>query len=227
MSVPKSAIQDKKAGLPVRQENGRYVTPYDPDIALKIVELIADGQLLKEICKPEKGMPHRSTFHRWVIANPPLAKAYNAAIALSASTLEEDALAAAREIKADPGNGTKVRAFEVAMAQFRWSASRRDPAKFGERQVANIRVPIQINTTLDLGDSGAGGTLEHPNIYGLTAQVKAEVPDNPDEPLIPPRSRKGKLILTPRTATVEKTDALSPHVEKAPENGQKPTRSSR
>lgn len=110
----------------------------------------------------------------------------------------------ARQIKTAQKNGTQVRAFEVAMNQLRWSATRRDPARYGERANTVVRVPIQINTTLDLGDDTAGGTTEHPNIYGLEARVTTEVTPGGDKPLVGPdhiqRSKKGKLILKPRVA---------------------------
>lgn len=173
--------QDKKLKLPKVMVAGRLVTLYDPSIALKIIERIAEGELLKDICSPGTDMPARSTFYRWVVNNPPLAQAYNAARELSAQALEEDALGTAAMLKDPKVNkkltGTQVRAYEVAMNQLRWSAQRRDPAKFAERTTQSTIVPIQINTTLNLGDkSTAGETSEVPNIYTLEAEVVQETP---------------------------------------------------
>lgn len=137
---------------------------------MAIVEKIAEGQLLKDITK-KPGMPNRTTFYRWVIKNPDLAQAYNAAIALSAHTLEEDALELARTIKGDTtASGTKVRAFEVAMAQFRWSAERRDPARYANRTAGTLVVPIQINTTLDLK-----GGISSENVYKVESVIDVPV----------------------------------------------------
>lgn len=198
--------QDINAGLPQeKDELGRFVTAYSPDIALLIVERIAMGELLKDICE-DPGMPSRSTFHRWVVKTPELARAYNAAVQLSATSFEEDAIINAR-LLADKKQrkdmtGTDVRALDVAMNQFRWSAQRRDPAKYGDKAAINVRVPVQINTMLDLGDnSGGSATAEHPNIYSLHATVTVEAPDNPDTPIMPPLGPTGKRILTPRGDT--------------------------
>ena len=172
---------------------------YDPDKALGICEEIAQGLLLKDICK-RNGMPTAQTFRRWCVQHPELGRAFSAAVAISATALEEEALGLARQIKENQKDGTQVRAYEVALAQLRWSAARRDPAKYGDKAPVSVRVPIQINTTLDLGRSeAAGGTLEHPNIYALDAKIEA-LPEPEDKPVAQPKeySKRGKLILRPR-----------------------------
>jgi hypothetical protein len=163
--------KDKRAGLPVERIGGRFITAYNPDLALQIVEKLAEGQTLNEICKAD-GYPHQVTFKRWVVAHPELAKAVDAARQLSAQSLEEEALDAAREIRRAQRDGTQVRAFEVAIQQLRWSAERRDPARFGNRAPVSIRVPIQIVTTLDLGADAADTAMDK-DIYSLTAGVTA------------------------------------------------------
>lgn len=200
-------VQDQRAGLPTQRVGGRFVTAYDPEVAERIVERIAEGELLKDICA-EPGMPHRVTFHRWVVRTPELARAYNAAVSLSAHSLEEDALSLAREIKtrSAAATGTEVRAYEVAMAQFRWSAERRDPAKYANRQAVNVQVPIQINTTLDLGAKALPS-----DIYTVTASVPTEVEPEALEnrPVVSneirhvdaegrPVTARGKRIVAPR-----------------------------
>ena len=207
--------KDKAAGVPVvkDRETGRFVAIYEPKVAMQILERLADGQLLKEICALP-GMPHKDTFRRWVVNNPELGRAYEAAIRLSAVSLEEDALQAAREVKAKSRkmSGTDVRAYEVAMNQFRWSAARRDPAKFGERAPQNITVPIQINTSLDLG-----AKTEQENIYTITAKVPSK--EDPrlleDRQLVPdpkpfdPRAPR-KSVLTPRIKDDHQADQGEP-----------------
>lgn len=204
--MPDNPQQDRDLKLPAaRQNDGRYVTVYDPFIGLRIVERIAEGELLKDICAPGSGMPHRGTFHRWTLTQPELAKAYHTARELSAQAFEEDALGLARDIKGDPdATGTKVRAYEVAMNQFRWSASRRDPGRYGDKATVSVRVPVHITTVLDMNETGSGSTAEHPNIYDLEAKVEVEAPlQEVDTPLLPARRRQGnpgKRILTPRIA---------------------------
>lgn len=168
--------QDKAAQLPQEKVGGRYVTAYNPHVAMRIVERIAEGELLKDICAEGQGMPHRGTFHRWVVNNAELARAYGAARELSAQAMEEEAIDMARAIRKNPGTSVNVRAYEVAMNQLRWSAQRRDPSKYGDKAQVSVRVPVQINTQLNLGtDVGGGSTLDHPNIYQITASVNVPV----------------------------------------------------
>jgi len=191
--------QDKEAGLTTVKDRstGRFVALYDESVAIGILERVASGELLRDICSAQ-GMPHETTFRRWVINNPKLARAWDAAVKMSAATLEEEALAAGRKIKdlAKKATGIEVRAYEVAMNQLRWSAARRDPGRFGERAPANITVPIQINSTLDLGSA-----LDNENIYKLAARVPKVVEPPPDEPYhkeeVYDRKAPRKRVLTP------------------------------
>ena len=164
--------KDKRAELPRERVGGRFLTAYSPSIALEIVERIAQGETLSKICESETKFPHQVTFKRWVVNHPELAKAVDAARQLSAMSLEEEALDAAREIKLKQRDGTQVRAFEVLLQQLRWSAERRDPAIFGNKAPVNVRVPITITTTLDMGQINSG-QYEGKSIYNLEARVNA------------------------------------------------------
>lgn len=172
--------QDVKAGLPQEQVGNRFMTTYNPEIALEIVEKIAEGELLREICIPGSKYPHPVTFKRWMVRQPDLAKAYEVARELSASSLEEEAIDIGRRLSASPGTGTNVRAKEVLMTQLRWSAERRDPAKFGNKTNVSIRVPIQINTSLDLGSDGTGNVNDK-DIYSISGLVDAQVEEKLDQ----------------------------------------------
>ncbi len=152
---------------------------------LRILEKVAEGQTLNQICTLANAMPTRATFRRWCMLNPDLGKAYREATLISATALEEEAIDIARQIRANSGTGTEVRAAEVAMNQFRWSATRRDPAKYGERQQASIIVPIQINTNLNLGQDG-DKPVEESNIYDIKAQVMLPVDEAYDRAEGPP-----------------------------------------
>lgn len=191
------AAQDEGAGIRVKNAKGQFVAVYDRELALEILERVAEGELLRDICAKE-GMPHISTVRRWGVNNPEFGRAFQAAVQLSASTLEEEALSTARSL-ADPKfnkklSGTEVRAFEVAMAQLRWSAARRDPGKYGERAPASVVVPIQINTSLDLGKKG-----ELENIYTIEAKVQGETVVGSDGQLVPdPVKRKRGGQMKPR-----------------------------
>lgn len=175
------------------------LTKYTPDRALDICEAVAEGATLTDVCTGKDGMPVRATFHRWCAQYPDLHKAYLAARELSALSLEEEALGLARKLKnADVSiTGIKVRAFEVAMAQFRWSAVRRDPKRYGHSAEKSSAVNIQINTTLDLGSDGAGPGLEGQAIYTVTAHVPQDAPEGPEETTPEELEREASLFHVP------------------------------
>jgi hypothetical protein len=183
------------------------LTKYTPERALDICEFVAEGGTLTDICTGKDGMPVRATFHRWCAQYPDLHKAYLAARELSALSLEEEALGLARKLKNAGSDitGVKVRAFEVAMAQFRWSAVRRDPKRYGQSAEKSSAVNIQINTTLDLGSDGAGPGLEGQAIYTVTAHVPAEPEATEDRDDVTPEEleREASLFHVP-----EKSDRL-------------------
>lgn len=200
--------QDKAANLPTTRVGGRFVTKYDEGLALQIVERVAEGETISKICEKGSGFPHPVTFKRWVVNNPILAKALDAARMLSAQAMEEEALDAAREIRKSQRDGTQVRATEVFLQQLRWSMERRDSAKFGSRVPVSIRVPIQINTTLDMG-AAIDGMEDGKSIYTISAShnvspegaIEAsrsvEITDQVAEEGQKPEFKPRKRVLTP------------------------------
>lgn len=181
---------------------------YDPDTAYRLMEQIASGQTIVTALK-EPGMPSRATFYRWISAYPELNKAYEAARELSAQSFEEAALELANEliVRENEFTGVMVRRYEVAMAQLRWSAARRDPKRYGQKQEASLIVPIQINTSLNLNEDGLGVTAEAMSpdqAYHIEAVVNQPAPiadlaaiayDVPEE--VPVSAIPGKKIGRP------------------------------
>lgn len=198
--------QDKEQNLPRVVVGDRFITQYDPVKALSIVERLADGETLNKICRGVAGMPAPTTFKRWVVNNPDLAKALSAAIVMSAQSLEEEALDTARAIAAKPVDGSHVRGAEVKIKQLQWSAERRDASKFGQRNQINLKVPVQIITTLNLGE---GDSLPAESIYTLdltptSPQLVEERPVRVGGPLGKPSPRgPQKRVLTPRNPFYE------------------------
>lgn len=188
-----------------KRSPGRDIVAYDPGLALLLCEEISNGKTIIELTSERNSkFPSRATVYRWIINNPEMAKAYNAARELSAHSMEEEALGLAREIKLFPGSGTKVRAYEVAMGQMRWSASRRNPREFGDRGTMNIVVPVSITTPMDLGGGPAEGSL--PGVYDLVppgsgagddggivdAMLAPGVPGVPLIPEVPPKRKRDR-----------------------------------
>src|SRR5690606_40975882 len=66
-----------------------------------------------------------------------------------------------------------------------------NPQVFSDKAQVNVTVPIQINTTLDMGDTGAQGTAQFPNIYEMRATVGVEV-DTPNGQVVPRKAKRGE-----------------------------------
>lgn len=190
--------QDRDAGLTNGLQvspGGRRMTSYSEDLALQICELIAEGHTLLDICELE-GMPARATFNRWVLIYPQLAAVYRAAREASAYSMEDEAIRAARHIKMLPGDSVKVRSYEVFLNHLRWNMARRNPAIFSDKVAANITVPIQINTTLDLGQEGGGAPVveSRSEVYMLKAEVPGEQNGSVDKEAVPGRGREDRDV---------------------------------
>ncbi len=185
--------KDMKHAERREQFGTRSITSYSPELALKICEQVAKGETLLGICKGV-GMPHRTSFYRWVMLYKDVAISFQAARELSAQSLEEEALGLARTLSGKNDFTTvKVRAIDIALQQLRWSATRRDPSKYGQKAKETITVPIQINTTLDLG----GDNRDSQGIYTITAEVVTPTgkdvltpPEAPERLIIPKKMKK-------------------------------------
>lgn len=177
--------------LPQVQVGAGRMARYQPDLGLAICEAVAHGQTLKAISK-DVGVG-RTTINRWIMVYPEFGDAYRRARELSAFALEDEALDLARFIVVTPKDSAGVRAVDVAINQFRWSASRRNPSIFSERAGISVTVPIQINTNLDMGEGkpkpGPGGNADPDAVYTIEAQVIQEPAH--DTPSIDRPSPKG------------------------------------
>jgi hypothetical protein len=147
-----------KPGVPTQYVSKSHVMQaYQKDIAIKFLDFVAEGKTVKEIAAMD-GMPTRQTLYRWLTLYKEFNQAYWAAKELSAAALEDDALSIARKLcDANEYTGTRIQAFKEAMVQFRWSAARRDPKRYGgAAPTTAVTVPVQINTTLNLNTDTEG-----------------------------------------------------------------------
>jgi len=145
------------------------VQGYDARVAAKIVERIASGALLKDVLGL-RGAPSLRTWRRWRRDHPELDKAHREARALAAEALEEEALGHGRALVAGAPTSEHIRATAVLLDQLRWSASRRDPAQFGDAARVQVKVPVQIITSLDLGQPGAQEREDEGDLYTITVE---------------------------------------------------------
>lgn len=160
----------------------RHLAPkYDPKIALKMLEGISEGKTVSELVKTE-GYPSRATWYRWLALYPDLKAALDTARELSAQTFEDEMLDIARMLKAK-NDFTAVRTtqLQTVLQQLRWSASRRDPSRYGQKQTPDTAVAIQINTSLDLGQ-GSNSAPGHADVYTLEAVVPGTLTPGDEEP---------------------------------------------
>lgn len=166
--------RERDMKLPAIEKGGRFFTKYDPNIALDIVERIADGELLSRITAKdaEPLTITKQTFLRWVATVPELQTAYSAAMQISAHAFEEKAIDKAERTALLPGTPQNVSAASLLISQYRWSAARRNPTRYSDKGNTQIVVPVSINTTLDLGSQKQTIDVEIPDIY--TIKLNAE-----------------------------------------------------
>lgn len=164
-----SPQRERDMGLARIEKGGRFYTKYDPNIALDIVERVADGELLTKITAKD-AIPltiTKQTFLRWVATVPELQTAYAAAVQISAHAFEEKAIDKAERVAAAPGSPQNVSAASLLISQYRWSAARRNPTKYSDKGNTQIVVPVNINTSLNLGDRRQTMDVEVPDIYTI------------------------------------------------------------
>lgn len=149
---------------------------YNAEIALNICMRIAKGETLTEVCR-DKNMPTYTTVLKWRVTYPEFEEAYENARRISAFALEDEALLAARKL-AGPNNfnAPRVSAMAHAMNQLRWSATKRNVKEFGDVKPGATVIPIQINTTLDLGQGGVA-PMES-DVYTLAAEYRGNGESN-------------------------------------------------
>lgn len=178
-----SEESNNKGNLPAKSRKKQV--PYSFEVAERILLAIAEGKTLKEITEDPE-LPARNTVYRWLTQYPKFFDAYERAKEVSAQSLEDEALIIARNL-AGPNDytGTKVTALNYAMQQLRWSAARRDPQRYGNRDNSSPTIPIQINTTLNLGQEGLPAPQDtHQSVYTVEAVIEprqaADTPDTED-----------------------------------------------
>lgn len=171
--------RERDLHLPAIEKGGRWFTKYDPNIALDIVERIADGELLAKITAKD-AVPitvTKQTFLRWVATVPELSSAYAAAIQLSAHAFEEKAIDKAQRTADAPGSPQNVSAASLLVSQYRWSAARRNPTRYSDKGNTSIVVPVNISTTLDMGNGRQSVEVEVPDIYTITFPSEGRSPE--------------------------------------------------
>ena len=110
--------------------------------------------------------------------NPTLALAFKLSREVSAYALEEEAITRLRRAADDPKSlpHGAMTAISRLVEQLRWSSEKRHPSVYSAKAALNLTVPIQINTSLDMGDGGATSAPGFANIYELKADGPEQGP---------------------------------------------------
>jgi hypothetical protein len=134
-------------------------TNYQPRMAAKICEAIAEGRSLREICG-EPGMPSRESVRRWHARHEDFRQQYDAARLLAADLIADDindmldALPDAVRAAAAAGinENAVVSAHRTQLDGKKWLLSKIAPARYGDRievagNPAAPLIPVEIDNT--------------------------------------------------------------------------------
>ena len=176
--LPAPAAEPTINPPPIRMKAGRPPTHYTTPVMMAVIERVANGETLTAICR-EPGMPYPGTFREWVVKNPELRAAWEAAKELRAHALFDRVLDIVDTLTKQPQGWGKdsaahVRALTEAMNSLKWAAAKLAPQQYGERPPLLAVVPIHITTSLDIGQGGKAHQSdgETPGVY----HVKAALP---------------------------------------------------
>lgn len=158
---------------PKSKSPGRPPTKFTSELMEKIIHRVASGETLTAICR-DPGMPHPTTFRKWVIENEGLHDAWLKAKELRAHAIFDEMIDIAREIREGTPTAVAVNAARLTVETLRHAAARLNPKEYGERVEKNTVVPIQIITSLDLGQGGQAKFVAADKIF--TIDLEAEQP---------------------------------------------------
>lgn len=99
---------------------------YSDEIAERILEGLAEGQSLVQICAADD-MPGLRTVMRWAAENEDFGTEYARAREAQAEVMDAKILTAADEAKADP------QAARVQIEAYKWRAAKLAPKKYGDK----------------------------------------------------------------------------------------------
>lgn len=131
---------------------------FTEEIADLIIERMADGQSLREICRDE-GMPSFRTVLNWVTSNPEFGAAYALAQDVRASALFDDLLGIADDGRNDwmekhdeksgqligwRENGEAIRRSALRVDARKWVLARMAPKRYGDRQTVEQTSEVTI-----------------------------------------------------------------------------------
>lgn len=126
-----------------------------PEIAQVIVERLAAGEYLRDICS-EEGMPDRRTVQRWMLADEAFAAQCARAREMAAELDEEEVERLARAVEAAE---LAPEAARVAINARTWLAKVRNPKRYGDRVELEHKGRIEVVPVLNVTMTGPAPTV--------------------------------------------------------------------
>lgn len=161
--------QHRATGRP----RGRPTKEYTLEQMEQIIFRVASGETLTKVCS-EPGMPHYTTFRHWLLKDEELNEKWLRAKELRAHAIFDEMIDLSRELVDGEPTAVRVNAVRVAVETLRHAAARLSPKDYGERVEKNTLIPIQIITSLDLGQGGSAQRIAGNKVF--TVEVEAEGP---------------------------------------------------
>lgn len=139
-------------------------------LAQQVIEAVANGGTVDKTLE-DMGKPMApNTFRATVLKDKDLLRAWEAAKEMRAHCMFDQAVDLTNELKNGKWgkeDSAMVRALDRAITAFFYAAARLAPREYGERPDKQVVVPIQINTSLNLGQDGA--PRKETSIYHIRA----------------------------------------------------------
>ena len=139
---------------PIANPNGGRPSSYSPEVAMRICERMANGELCVDVCA-EEGMPHVGTLHRWREAHAGFRAAYARARDMQAHACAEMAVRSARKATTEDAAAARVR-FDGD----RWLASKLAPKDYGDRIQQDVTGTLTLADLVRASITGPGKTGE-------------------------------------------------------------------
>lgn len=159
------------ASLQALQRTGP-LTADEQAISWAVVQSVLLGATPKMI--EEEGGPPLAVILNWLQRDPVFTQVYNRAREISAYALEHRILELSEDMDEWKGNNPdKTRRRTAHIENLKWAARVRNPGVFSDKATIQVKVPIQINTNIDMGEDEASRQVG--NTFVIEANVQREV----------------------------------------------------
>lgn len=162
------------SGMPINK-GGRPPVKINEELLERVLDRVSRGETIREIAR-QPGMPSAPTMHKWLRDDEEAFKSYQLAKEIKSHQLFDEAVELARGLVAKPKglnvtiSAQTISATKIAIETLMAAAAKLNPSDYGQRKAGDIIVPIQIVTTMNLGQGGQAKPGDTANIYELTLE---------------------------------------------------------